>query len=73
MITMIAKLPTLFFCLVIPAKAGTHLYFSSPLRGESRVRVKCKGSIHRTRNEDGSDKSDPYKKKNADFTKENIK
>jgi hypothetical protein len=35
--------------------------------------VKSRGLIHQARNEDGSDKSDPYKKKNEDFTKENIK
>jgi len=37
------------------------------------LRIKSRGLIYQTRNKDGSDKSDPYKKKNADFKKENIK
>ena len=38
-----------------------------------RVVVTNQSLIHRTRNENGSDKSDPYKKKNAEFIKGKYK
>jgi len=69
---MIAKLPAFIFLSCHSRLQKCHSRESgNPEKDEARV--KGRGLIHQARNKDGSDKSDPYKKKDVESIKENIK